>query len=78
MAEIPFTKIVKERIIPKRRLSAGEIFVETDTGDVTGSLLTDKVFITQTDTGSIDVSKIADGGKCEISTDTGDIRITMD
>ena len=54
---------------------AAEIFVKTDTGDVTGSLLTDKVFITQTDTGSIDVPKTVAGGRCEITTDTGDIRI---
>lgn len=54
---------------------AAEIFVKTDTGDVTGSLLTDKVFITQTDTGSIDVPQTVAGGRCEITTDTGDIRI---
>ena len=57
---------------------ATEIFVETDTGTVRGSLLTDKVFITQTDTGSIDVPKTVAGGKCEIITDTGDIIITID
>lgn len=56
---------------------AAEIFVKTDTGDVTGSLLTDKVFITQTDTGSIDVPKTMAGGKCEINTDTGDIKIDV-
>lgn len=54
---------------------ATEISVDTDTGDVTGSLLTEKVFITQTDTGNIDVPKTVNGGKCEISTDTGDIKI---
>ncbi len=57
---------------------AAEIFVETDTGDVTGSLLTDKVFITQTDTGRIDVPKTVEGGRCEIITDTGDIKIKID
>lgn len=56
---------------------ATEIFVKTDTGDVTGSLLTDKVFITQTDTGDVDVPKTVNGGKCEINTNTGDIRITI-
>lgn len=56
---------------------AAEIFVQTDTGDVTGSLLTDKVFITQTDTGDVDVPKTMDGGRCEIITDTGDIKITI-
>ena len=56
---------------------AETIDVETDTGDVTGTLLTDKVFITETDTGSVDVPKSTDGGRCEISTDTGDIRIEV-
>ncbi len=56
---------------------AAEIFVETGTGDVRGSLLTDKVFITQTDTGSVDVPKTATGGRCEVTTDTGDISIKI-
>ena len=56
---------------------AAEIFVETDTGDVRGSLLTDKIFIIQTDTGNVDVPKTATGGKCEITTDTGDINISI-
>jgi len=56
---------------------AAEIFVETDTGDVKGSLLTDKIFIVQTDTGSVDVPKTATGGKCEITTSTGDINISI-
>lgn len=54
---------------------AGEIFAETDTGSVKGSLLTEKIFIAQSDTGSIDVPKTVTGGKCEIITDTGDIKI---
>ena len=53
------------------------IFVKTDTGDVTGSLLTDKIFITHTDTGDVDVPKTATGGKCEITTSTGDINIRI-
>ena len=56
---------------------AAEIFVKTDTGDVKGSLLTDKVFITKTDTGKINVPKSVTGGRCEITTDTGDINITI-
>lgn len=56
---------------------AAEIFVETDTGDVKGSLLSDKVFITKTDTGSINVPSSVAGGKCEIITDTGDIKIEI-
>lgn len=57
---------------------AAEIYVKTSTGDVTGSLLSDKVFITDTDTGSVDVPKTATGDRCEINTDTGDIEIIID
>ncbi|MBQ7935867.1 MAG: DUF4097 family beta strand repeat protein, partial [Clostridia bacterium] len=57
---------------------AAEIFVETNTGKVVGNLLTDKVFITHTDTGRVDVPKTVTGGRCEISTDTGDIKVTID
>ena len=54
-----------------------EIFITTDTGDVKGSLLTDKVFITKTDTGRIDVPNSITGGRCEITTDTGNIKISI-
>lgn len=55
---------------------AAEMFVKTDTGDVKGSLLTEKVFIAKTDTGRINVPQSTTGGKCEIVTGTGDIYIT--
>lgn len=56
---------------------AGEIFVKTDTGDVTGSLLSEKVFIVRTGTGKIDVPKTIIGGRCEITTDTGNILLSI-
>lgn len=56
---------------------ATEIFVTTDTGDVSGSLCSDKIFFTKTDTGDVDVPRSMTGGKCEITTDTGDIRIEI-
>ena len=56
---------------------AGSLSLETDTGDVTGSLRTEKVFYTSTDTGSVDVPRTVSGGLCEIDTDTGDIHITI-
>ncbi|MBQ3052728.1 MAG: DUF4097 family beta strand repeat protein [Clostridia bacterium] len=59
------------------KCDAAEIFVETDTGDITGSLLADKIFIVQTDTGNVNVPKTATGGKCEITTATGDINIRI-
>ena len=56
---------------------AAEIYVKTDTCKVSGTLLSEKIFITRTDTGDIDVPKSVTGGRCEITTDTGDIRITI-
>lgn len=60
------------------RCDAQDIWIDTDTGDVTGSLLTDKIFITESDTGNIKVPQSHTGGKCEITTDTGDIKITIE
>ena len=56
---------------------AAEIKIKTSTGDVSGTLLSEKVFITKTSTGSVNVPKTKEGGKCEISTSTGDINIKI-
>lgn len=56
---------------------AKELLIKTDTGDVKGTLLSDKVFIVESDTGSMNVPKTVTGGKCEITTDTGDIKIEI-
>ena len=56
---------------------AGEIWVKTTTGDVTGSLRTGKTFVTKTSTGDVHVPESAAGGRCEISTTTGDIVIRI-
>lgn len=56
---------------------ASELVIVTDTGNVKGTLLSDKVFITKTDTGSIKVPETLSGGKCKITTDTGDIKIEI-
>ena len=60
-----------------RGSDAEEIFVEVTTGDVEGTLLSDKVYITKTNTGKIDVPKTITGGRCEITTTTGDIKISV-
>lgn len=57
---------------------AAEFNIETETGNVAGSLLSDKVFITDTATGKIDVPKTTTGGKCEIKTSTGNIKFSID
>ena len=56
---------------------AGELSVKTDTGDISGSLRSDKLFIAQTGTGHIHVPKTVTGGRCEMTTSTGDIEITV-
>ena len=56
---------------------AGEIYVKTSTGDVTGTLLSEKIFVTKTSTGKVNVPQSASGGKCTITTSTGDINITL-
>ena len=59
------------------RCDASEITIVTDTGDVKGTLLSDKIFIAKTDTGRKDVPETTTGGKCKITTDTGNIIIEI-
>ena len=49
---------------------ADTVCVKTGTGDVTGTLLSEKVFVTKTSTGTVRVPKTVSGGKCEITTST--------
>ena len=53
-----------------------EVYITTTTGDVTGTLLTDKVFIARAGTGRVETPKTITGGRCEITTGTGDIIFT--
>ena len=57
------------------RCGAGEILVETHTGDVRGTLTSQMVFLTKTDTGHVAVPDSITGGRCQITTTTGSIRI---
>ena len=59
------------------RSDAAELQASTSTGDVTGTLLTHKIFITNATTGKIDVPETIEGGVCKISTTTGDIIIDI-
>ncbi len=60
-----------------KKCDASGLFIKTSTGDVEGSLMSEKVFIAKTDTGDIDLPKTTGGGKCEIISDTGDIKIDI-
>ncbi|MBO7292438.1 MAG: DUF4097 family beta strand repeat protein, partial [Clostridia bacterium] len=57
---------------------AAEIFMKTTTGDIEGSLLTDKIFMTKSSTGAIEVPRTTSGGVCDITTSTGDIEIEIE
>ena len=56
---------------------AENILAKTGTGNVTGTLLSEKVFVTKTSVGKVSVPRTVSGGKCEITTSTGDIRIDI-
>ena len=60
------------------KCDAAEIKVDTSTGDVTGSFLTDKIFYVHTSTGTPDVPKSTTGGLCEVNTSTGDIKLSIE
>lgn len=60
-----------------KECNAEDITIKTDTGDVEGSFLTDKIFIYRTDTGSVNLPETVTGGTCRITTDTGDIDISI-
>ena len=57
--------------------AADTINVETEIGDVKGTLLSDKKFQVKTETGKIDVPKETEGGLCVIETEMGDVKITV-
>lgn len=59
------------------RADAETLDLKTTSGSVKGSLLTPKIFYTDTTSGSVDVPKSTVGGLCEIRTTSGSIRITV-
>jgi DUF4097 and DUF4098 domain-containing protein YvlB len=59
------------------RSDAATLNLKTTSGAVTGSLLTPKVFYTDTTSGTVDVPRSTEGGICEIKTTSGSIRMTI-
>ena len=57
---------------------AASLEISTDTGNVEGSLLSEKIFYIETDTGHVRVPKGTSGGVCKVETDTGDIIFTVE
>lgn len=60
------------------RCDGGEIFVETSTGTIEGTLRSEKDFSAcRANTGTVRVPKTQSGGKCELVTNTGDIHVEI-
>lgn len=53
------------------------LWLKTSSGDVSGTLLTEKMFLTDTSSGDVDVPRSASGGECEIITVSGDIEFEI-
>ena len=56
---------------------AAELSLKTNLGDISGSLRSEKQFIVKSGLGSTKVPDTTGGGNCRVSTDMGDIRITI-
>ena len=57
-------------------IDANSITVKTDTGSIKGTILTEKIIFAKSDTGSVNVPESLTGGKCNLTTDTGSIKIS--
>ena len=56
---------------------AAELEIETNTGNVKGTLLSEKIFFVKTSTGKTEVPETMTGGKCKVTTSTGDVIIQI-
>lgn len=59
--------------IELHKCDAQTLWLKTTSGNISGALLTEKIFFTDTLSGNVNVPKTASGGKCEIKTTSGDI-----
>lgn len=59
------------------KCDADSLWIKTTSGDASGTLLTEKIFITDTTSGDISVPGSVTGGKCEVKTTSGDIRFKI-
>lgn len=55
---------------------ANNIYVKVGTGNVKGTIVSSKIFVTNSKTGSVNVPETITGGVCKITTSTGNIRIS--
>ena len=60
-----------------RSIDGAEVYINATTGDVRGSFASDKIIFAETTTGKVNVPKLTTGGRCEITTTTGDVNVTI-
>ena len=58
-------------------VDGANLYLSASTGDIEGTILTDKVFSAHSSTGKVSVPAAAAGGRCEAETSTGDIRLSI-
>ena len=63
--------------IELERSDAQSLFLTTDTGDVELELLTGKYYFVTSDTGDVEHPDHEQHGQCHVTTDTGDVMITV-
>ncbi|MBP0989610.1 MAG: DUF4097 family beta strand repeat protein [Oscillospiraceae bacterium] len=56
---------------------ADQIDIKTSTGDITGTIKTAKIFTAKTSSGSVRVPESESGGKCKLTTSSGDISVDI-
>ena len=60
-----------------RDCDAATVLVKNSTGNITGNFLTEKQFAAKSSTGDVEVPESVTGGRCELTTATGNISITI-
>lgn len=84
--KIELTDVIAEKNLYAKSISGGvaldgcdggAIRIETTSGSVKGTLLSDKIFITDSTSGSVKVPRSFVGGECEITTTSGSIAIEI-
>lgn len=56
-------------------VDGANLYLKASTGDILGTIRTEKVFVASSSTGDVSVPSGAAGGRCEASTSTGDIKL---
>ncbi len=84
--EMELTDVIAEKNLYAKSISGGvaldgcdggTIRIETTSGSVKGTLLSNKIFLTDSTSGSVKVPRSSAGGDCEITTTSGSIAIAI-